>query len=139
MLKEQLIEILQKILEFEYTDMFVYNSEAEFFKKKIKNSENLVKMYKNFAIDELTHADIISQRIIFLNGFPRWEYKIVSVSNSVHETLRYHIEREIQAIRIYTDLLNNTEDRKFKVVIKGIISNEKEHLEHLTKIFNNLK
>jgi len=139
MLKEQLIEILQKILEFEYTDMFVYNSEAELFKKKIKNSENLVKMYKNFAIDELTHADIISQRIIFLNGSPRWEYKIVSVSNSVHETLRYHIEREIQAIRVYTDLLNNTEDRKFKVVIKGIISNEKEHLKHLTKIFNNLK
>jgi bacterioferritin len=139
MLKEQLIETLQKILEFEYTDMFVYNSEAELFKKKIKNSENLVKMYKNFAIDELTHADIISQRILFLNGSPRWEYKIVSVSNSVHETLRYHIEREIQAIRIYTDLLNNTEDRKFKVVIKGIFSNEKEHLEHLTKIFNNLK
>jgi bacterioferritin len=139
MLKEQLIEILQKILEFEYTDMFVYNSEAELFKKKIKNSENLVKMYKNFAIDELTHADIISQRIIFLNGSPRWEYKIVSVSNSVHETLRYHIEREIQAIRVYTDLLNNTEDRKFKVVIKEIISNEKEHIKHLTKIFNNLK
>jgi bacterioferritin (cytochrome b1) len=98
--------------------MFVYNSEAEFFKKKIKNSENLVKMYKNFAIDELTHADIISQRIIFLNGFPRWEYKIVSVSNSVHETLRYHIEREIQAIRIYTDLLNKLKTENSKLLSK---------------------
>jgi len=139
MQKEQLIEILQKILEFEYTDMFVYNSEAELFKKKIKDNENLVKMYKNFAMDELTHADIISQKIVSLKSTPLWEYKIVTISNSVHETIRYHIEREIQAIRIYTDLLNNTEDRKFKVVIKGIISNEKEHLEHLTKFFNNLK
>jgi|GEM_PF-1465053 len=139
MQKEQLIKILQKILEFEYTDMFVYNSEAELFKKKIKNSENLVKMYKNFAMDELTHADIISQKIVSLKGTPLWEYKIVTISNSVHETIRNHIEREVQSIRIYTDLLNKTEDRKFKVVIKGIISNEKEHLEHLTKFFNNLE
>jgi rubrerythrin len=139
MQKEQLIKILQKILEFEYTDMFVYNSEAELFKKKIKNSENLVKMYKNFAMDELTHADIISQKIVSLKGTPLWEYKIVTISNSVHETIRNHIEREVQSIRIYTDLLNKTEDRKFKVVIKGIISNEKEHLEHLTKFFNSLE
>jgi rubrerythrin len=139
MQKEQLIKILQKILEFEYTDMFVYNSEAELFKKKIKNSKNLVKMYKNFAMDELTHADIISQKIVSLKGTPLWEYKIVTISNSVHETIRNHIEREVQSIRIYTDLLNKTEDRKFKVVIKGIISNEKEHLEHLTKFFNSLE
>ena len=139
MQKEQLIKILQKILEFEYTDMFVYNSEAELFKKKIKDNENLVKMYKNFAMDELTHADIISQKIVSLKGTPLWEYKIVTISNSVHETIRNHIEREVQSIRIYTDLLNKTEDRKFKVVIKGIISNEKEHLEHLTKFFNSLE
>jgi rubrerythrin len=138
MQKEQLIKILQKILEFEYIDMFVYNSEAELFKKKIKNSENLVKMYKNFAMDELTHADIISQKIVSLKGTPLWEYKIVTISNSVHETIRNHIEREVQSIRIYTDLLNKTEDRKFKVFIKGIISNEKEHFEHLTKFFNSL-
>ena len=139
MQKKQLIETLQKVLEFEYTDMFVYNAEAELFKKKIKDSANLVKMYKNFAMDELTHADIISQKILSFKDNPRWEYKIVKISNSVHETLKKHIEREIQAIRIYTDLLRSIEDRKFKVVIKGIISNEKEHLEHLNKFLKNLK
>jgi len=139
MQKEQIIEILQKVLEFEYTDMFVYNAEAELFKKKIRDSENLIKMYKNFAMDELTHADIISQKIISFKVNPRWEYKIVNISKSVHETLKKHIERELQAIKIYTDLLTNIEDRKFKIVIKGIISNEKEHLEHLTKFFNNLR
>ncbi len=139
MQKSQLIKVLQEILEFEYTDLFVYNAEAELFKKKIKNGENLVKMYKNFAMDELTHADVISQKIISLKGVPRWKYKLIEISKYVHETLKNHIERELQAIRIYTNLLSQIEDREFKITIKGIISNEKDHLIHLTKFYNNLK
>ncbi len=134
----QLLKTLQDLLEFEYTDVFIYNNEANLFKQKIKNSENLVILYKNFALDELSHADIISKKIIELDATPVWQYKIISITNSIRESVKNHIDREIKVIQIYANLIKEISDRPFKTQLKGILTNEKEHLEQLNEFFKRL-
>ncbi len=130
--KNQLLEILQQILETEYTDIFIYYNEAGLFEKKIKEGERIAKIYKDFSLDELRHADIISQKILDLGGRPVWEYKSFFVPKSIRESLRLHLERETNSYNTYSNLIKNIDDRDFKIVLKGIRQNEKEHIEEIT-------
>ncbi|MCX7910293.1 MAG: ferritin-like domain-containing protein [Endomicrobia bacterium] len=137
--KYKLIEKLQEMLNYEYTDVFIYNNEAELLENKIKNGAKLKSLYKNFALDELTHAEIISKKILDLKEKPIWEYKNFLVSKSVRESLKFHIEREIKAIRSYQELIENITDREFKIKLKGIKNDEEEHLKQITDFLNNLR
>ncbi len=135
----QLLKTLQEILEFEYTDVFIYNNEANLFKNKIKNSKNLVTLYKEFALDELSHADIISRKIIELGSAPLWQYKQIELSDSIRDSLKRHLERELNAIQTYTKLINQLNDRSLKTQLKRILANEKEHLQEITEFLRKLK
>ncbi len=137
--EKRLIETLQQILETEYTDVFIYYNESLLFEKKIKYGEKLAQIYKEFSLDELRHADIISQKILSLNGKPVWEYKNFFVSKSIRESLKFHIAREIKAYQTYTNLIENILDRDFKIVLKGIRQNEKEHIEKISYFLKRLK
>ncbi|MFN3551028.1 MAG: ferritin-like domain-containing protein [Endomicrobiia bacterium] len=136
--KKTLIEKLQEILEFEYTDIFIYNNEANLFKEKIKGGEKLAEIYKDFALEELTHADNISKQISSLGRKPLWEYKNIFVSNSIRESLKLHLEREIKAYKAYTELIKQIEDREFKILLKGIRDNEKQHIEQISKFLKKI-
>lgn len=137
--KKQLIEILQQILETEYTDVFIYYNEAGLFEKKIKEADKLVKTYKDFSLDELRHADIISQKILSLGGRPVWEYKNFFIPKSIKESLKLHLERETKSYQTYNNLIKNIDDRDFKITLKGIRENEKEHIEEITDFLKELK
>ncbi|MCX7940518.1 MAG: ferritin-like domain-containing protein [Endomicrobia bacterium] len=137
--KKELLKKLQEALEFEYTDIFLYNNEAELFKKKIIDGDKIAKLYKNFALDEITHADIISKQIINIKGTPVWEYKNIPVSKSIRESLRSHLDREVSAYRNYTYLIEQVEDRELKVLLKGIRENENEHIKQITDFLKRLK
>lgn len=139
MIKQKLIENLQQILEIEYIDIFTYNNEAKLFKEKIKDGEKLAKIYKDFALDELTHADIISKYISSLGEKPIWEYKNIFVSKSIRESLKVHLAKEIKAYQTYTDLIKQIEDREFKLLLKGIRDNEKEHIETITEFLKKIR
>lgn len=134
----ELLKKLQEVLEIEYTDIFTYNNESELFKLKLKDGEKIANVYKKFVLDELVHADIISQHISLLGGKPVWEYKNIFVSKSIRESLKVHLEREIKSYHSYTELINLVDDRKFKTELKGIRENEKEHIEKITKILKSL-
>ncbi|MCS7228260.1 MAG: ferritin-like domain-containing protein [Endomicrobia bacterium] len=131
-------EILQEILEVEYTDIFVYNTEAQLFEQKLKYGDQIAKLYKSFALDELTHADIISKKILEFEKKPIWVYKNFDVSKSVRESLKYHVNREVKSIQLYSKLLDIINDRSFKIQLKGIQQNEKEHLEQVTEFLRKL-
>ncbi len=133
-----LVKKLQEILEFEYTDIFTYNNEANLFKEKIKDREQLFQIYKNFALEELTHADIISKQISSLGEIPFWEYKNIFVSNSIRESLKLHLDREITVYKTYIDLIKQVEDRELKILLKGIRDNEKGHIEQISKFLKKI-
>lgn len=136
---KELLKKLQEILDLEYSDVFIYNNEAELFKLKFKDVENLIKVYKEFALDELTHADIISKQISLLGEKPIWEYKNIFTSNSIRESLKVHLEREIKSYQIYTEVIKSVQDREFKILLKGIRENEKEHIEKIRNILKKIK
>jgi rubrerythrin len=137
--QEKLLEILQELLEAEYTDIFVYNGEAELFRKKIKEGDRLAKLYKDLALEELSHADLISKKILELNEKPVWEYKNIFLSNSIRESLKIHLEREIAIYRKYSDLIEQIEDKEFKTILKGIRENEKEHITYISDFLRKVK
>lgn len=139
MQRKLLIERLNNLLIFEYTDVFIYNNEVNLFNQKLKESKKLVETYKSFALDELTHADLISKYLLELNVKPVWEYKDIPLSNSIRDSLKSHLEREIKVYQKYIQLTEELEDRKWKIILEGIAFSEKKHIRKILDILQNLK
>lgn len=139
MQRKLLVERLQELLTFEYTDVFIYHNEANLFKQKLKEPKRLPETYKNFALDELTHADLVSKYLVELKVKPTWEYKEVILSNSIRDSLKRHLEREIKVYQKYIELTEQIEDRSWKTTLRGIAFNEKTHIKKIIEFLKEFK
>ncbi|MEM4368228.1 MAG: ferritin-like domain-containing protein [Candidatus Anstonellales archaeon] len=139
MQKKILIERLQEMLTFEYTDVFIYNNEANLFKQKLREPKKIIETYKSFALDELTHADLISKYLSELNVKSVWEYKDIPIFNSIRDSLKNHLEREIKVYQKYIALTEELEDRRWKIIFEGIAFSEKQHIKKIIDIIQNLR
>jgi len=103
------------------------------------------------ATEELSHAELISARIIQLEGIPvlspeEWFKKTncgydAPVDPYVAEILNQNIKGEQCAIRVYSELLDitRTADPVTYNIILQIISQEVEHEEDLTALKEDLE
>lgn len=137
--KDMLIEILNEAHQTEYFDTFLYLKESRLFKSKIVNGDDISKIFDNFFKSELIHTDIIAEKLIELGGKPVWTFNSVFASNSLRETLERHIESEMNAVKLYEKAINVCDGGPFCIVLRGIISEEKLHLETITNYLKKLR
>lgn len=144
----KLLELLNTAFELEYNDIFLYLKEAGLFQKKLVAGEKLAKIFEEFGRMELYHADRLAMKIIELGGKAQWNFRIIEPVRSVRETLRKHLEYETRAYHLYEEILELIEEPfgwnsglkpEFKLVIKGIQSDEKEHLEKIVELLKKIK
>src|SRR3989339_1101456 len=129
---ENFLELLNTAFIAEYEDVFLYLRESSIFKKKIAGGEKLAEIFEDFSVMELKHADLLAMKLIKLGGRPTWQFRQIDDSASLKDTLQRHVISESRLYKIYTDLIDACADRNFKIVLKGIRDNEKEHLEKVT-------
>ena len=102
--------------------------------------EKLAKYERHESIDEMKHADMLAERVLFLEGLPNFQaLGKLRIGESVEEILRCDLELEHEAIPLLRDAIAHCEaarDYVSRDVFARILDNEEEHVDWLEKQFD---
>jgi bacterioferritin len=105
--------------------------------------QKLAKFEYGESIDEMKHADMLSARILFLEGLPNFQLLgRLRVGESVEEILRADLALEEEAIPTLREGIAQAErvsDFITRDLFKRILANEEEHVDYLEKQFDLIK
>jgi bacterioferritin len=100
----------------------------------------LAEYERHESIDEMKHADMLSERILFLDGFPNFQMLgRLRVGETVEEVLRSDLALENEAIPLLRDAIEHAEkvrDYVSRDLFRRILDNEEEHVDFLERQFD---
>jgi bacterioferritin len=95
------------------------------------------------SIEEMQHADMLVDRIIFLEGFPNMqELDPLMIGQDIKEVLECDLKAEYSARALYTearDVCRNAEDYASMELFEKLIGDEEGHIDWLETQLDNLK
>lgn len=105
--------------------------------------ERLASFERHESIDEMKHADWLSERILFLEGFPNFQMLgRLRIGETVEELINADLELEKEAIPLLRDGIQHCEtvrDYVSRDLLKRILENEEEHVDYLERLQDQIK
>ena len=135
---EKVIEFLNKALTNELTAInqywLHYRVLADWGVKRLAEYE------RHESIDEMKHADILAERVLFLGGLPNFQaiHKL-KVGETVEEILKADLAMEEEAIPLLRDAIEHCErvrDYVSREIFERILESEEEHVDFLETQFD---
>jgi len=100
----------------------------------------LAEYERHESIDEMKHADMLSERILFLDGLPNFQVLgRLRIGETVEEVLRADLAIEGEAIPLLRDAIAHCEavrDYVSRDLFRRILDNEEEHVDFLERQFD---
>ena len=100
----------------------------------------LAEFERHESIDEMKHADRLSERILFLDGLPNFQaLGRLHIGENVEEILRGDLELEMEALTQLRGAIAHAESvRDFvsRDLFADILENEEEHIDTLEQQFD---
>ena len=134
----QVIEFLNAALKNELTAINQY-----FLHYRMLNHWGVKKLAKfeyEESIDEMKHADQLSERILFLEGIPNFQMLgRLKIGETVEEILRADLELEMEAIPLLKQAIAHCEtvhDFVSRDLFQHILSSEEDHVDALETQFD---
>ncbi|THV27224.1 bacterioferritin [Glycomyces paridis] len=130
---KKVIEFLNEQLTAELTAINQYFLHA-------KMQENwgytkLAKYTRSESMDEMRHAEILTDRILFLDGMPNYQRLFpLRIGSSVEEVFRCDREVEVEAIdRLKRGIehMESVKDYVSRDLFEGILKDEEHHIDYL--------
>ena len=94
---------------------------------------------KHESIDEMKHADELSERVLFLDGLPNFQaLGRLRIGENVEEILKADLELEIEAVEQLKGAVAHCEsvrDYPSRDLFSKILASEEEHIDHLEQQF----
>jgi len=92
------------------------------------------------SIDEMKHADVLAERILFLDGLPNFQaINKLKVGETVEEILKADLALEMEAIPLLRDAIEHAEsvrDYVSREIFERILESEEEHVDFLETQFD---
>ena len=135
---KKVIEFLNKALTNELTAInqywLHYRVLADWGVTKLAEYE------RHESIDEMKHADVLAERILFLGGLPNFQaiHKL-KVGETVDEILKADLAVEMEAIPLLKDAIAHCEsvrDYTSREIFERILESEEEHVDFLETQFD---
>lgn len=123
-------DILKGIINEERFDSSLYMREALLFKNKIIAGNSISEIFREFATDESVHIKML---LSIYNKKITFKTRKILLYKSLRETLRMHLLRERDSIKLYEVLFNLADNLNERIIIKKIIESEKKHLSVIRK------
>ena len=105
--------------------------------------KRLAKYEYKESIEEMNHADWLSERILFLEGLPNFQMLgRLRIGENVEEVLASDLELEKEAIPLLRDAIEHSEkvrDYVSRDLFKRILENEEEHVDTIEKLQDQIK
>ena len=127
----KVIEFLNKALYNELTAINQYFLHA----KMLKNwgLKELAEHEYHESIDEMKHADVLSERILFLDGLPNFQaLGRLRIGESPLEVLRADLALELDAVPLLREAIAHCEivnDYVSRKLFADILESEEEHVD----------
>lgn len=101
--------------------------------------KRLAEFERHESIDEMKHADMVSERILFLDGLPNFQLLgRLRIGESVEEVLKADLDLEYEAIVTLKDAIAHSEsvrDYVSRDLFQKILDSEEEHIDTLETQF----
>jgi len=126
------LEQLNRTLREELTAINQYFLHAEMCENW--GYEKLSKYIKKQSIDEMKHAEIIMERILFLDGTPSMEPLALTIGASVKEMLASDLKLEVGAVAMYNEavkIASDNLDNGSRDLFVKLLKDEEEHVDWL--------
>jgi bacterioferritin len=102
--------------------------------------KKLAEFERHESIDEMKHADVLAERILFLDGLPNFQaLGRLRIGENVEEILKADLALENEAIPLLRDAIAHCEaarDYVSREIFERILENEEEHVDVLEKQFD---
>jgi bacterioferritin len=100
----------------------------------------LAEYERHESIDEMKHADMLSERILFLDGLPNFQVLgRLRIGETVEEVLRSDLAVEGEAIPLLREAIAHCEtvrDYISRDLFRRILDNEEDHVDFLERQFD---
>ena len=135
---EKVIEFLNKALTNELTAINQY-----WLHYRVLDDWGVTKLAeyeRHESIDEMKHADMLAERVLFLNGLPNFQaIHNLRVGETVEEILKADLAVEHDAIPLLKDAVaycESVRDFVSRDLFANILSSEEEHVDFLETQFD---
>src|SRR6478609_4160288 len=133
----RVLEYLNEVLKNELTAINQYWLHYRLFDHW--GVKKLAEFERHESIDEMKHADLLSERILFLDGLPNFQMLgRLRIGENVEEVLRADLALEMEAIDYLRDAIQYCEtvrDYVSRDLFTQILDNEEEHVDTLETQF----
>ena len=134
----KVIEYLNEVLKNELTAINQYWLHYRMFDHW--GVKKLAEFERHESIDEMKHADMVAERILFLDGLPNFQLLgRLKIGESVEEILTADLALENEAIPLLRDGIAHCEsvrDYVSRDLLADILENEEGHVDILEKQFD---
>lgn len=131
--KPEVIEVLNRALTIELTAINQYFCQSRMCENW--GFHKLAKKHYEESIGEMKHAQILIDRIIFLDGVPEIaRYDVIRVGSDVKEQLENDLQLEMGGVQHYNqaiDVCTKHGDHGSRETIEPILTESEEHVDWL--------
>jgi bacterioferritin len=127
-LKEELTAINQYFLHAEMCHNWGYHSLGDLIKKQ--------------SIDEMKHAEVLIERILFLDATPTMELMELNVGQNVKGQLEADLQLEVNAVAMYNkavQISRDAGDDQSRELFSKLLKDEEEHVDWLEAQLHQIK
>ena len=134
----RVLEYLNEVLKNELTAINQYWLHYRMFDHW--GVKKLAEFERHESIDEMKHADMVSERILFLDGLPNFQLLgRLRIGETVEEALRADLALEMEAIVVLRDAIQHSEsvrDYISRDLFRRILDSEEDHVDTLERQFD---
>jgi bacterioferritin len=119
-LREELTAINQYFLHAEMCENWGYRRLSEYIKKQ--------------SIGEMKHAEVLMERILFLDGTPSMQPLVLKVGSSVKDMIQSDLALEVAAVKQYNDAVHVATaegDNGSRDLLVQLLRDEESHVDWL--------
>lgn len=127
-LREELTAINQYFLHAEMCENWGYDRLSDYIKKQ--------------SIGEMKHAEVLIERILFLDGTPSMQPLELSVGKDVREMLESDLKLEVSAVKAYNAAVQIAVDEKdngSRDLLVVLLKDEESHVDWLEAQVHQMK
>jgi bacterioferritin len=127
-LREELTAINQYFLHAEMCENWGYKKLSGYIKKQ--------------SIDEMKHAEVLIERVLFLDGTPSMEPLKLTVGTTVRNMIENDLSLELSAVKQYNaavQIATQEKDNGSRDLLVQLLKDEEEHVDWLEAQLHQIK
>lgn len=129
-MSKKIIDALNEDREFELAAIMQYM--GHHYEAEGLESPAIIELFKKTALDEMKHAELLAERIVYLGGTPSTKPTKIMKGGEIRKMVSDDLSAENGAIKRYKEhikLCDKEGDPTTRLMLEGILSEEEGHAD----------